>query len=952
MHYMLPQKNSEIVTIKAKIIAVKKDERKIFLDYEGRKMTLLLNSSFEHSFNFIEHIFESEETLIKIDGILISLINVKLNKDEVIFSDSIQSYIVIEPSWLMNVTELTQFDFYERSLFNKRFSTFKPNQYTLVGNIVHEVFEDIITGFSTNKKILFRQLNKKLQDSIKKNIVYFAMLDLNPAKIKEIIRDHLNALYLYVDRNKGFNSDKEFLSEHYIIDTDLGLKGKIDSVVMNEEKMIAVELKTGKSWKRHAKTGHAFQAQAYSLLLENKYKNKKVMPPLIIYSGDYKLFDLKSDSEIRLGMKVELNYKAKANVINLRNKLIASDIIYNQDYDHIRFSKCDKCFHLSSCECVNSIELKSNYILTPLLLDAYRNFSEKEKSFFKKNNKYITEESVAIKKDLSTYFNSDNDDRVNTGKCVEVEKIISQDYDSIVLQCSNQSELREKDMCLISDFSGPIKGQCSQAFISDIFEDSIKLRLNKPIKFIPKWIDAMRSDSIFDNNYPSLFNLINNSNLKVLKNILINKGVASDNRFIEFNEDKAIFKLNESQRNAIKLALGVQDYLLIQGPPGTGKTSTIAKIVQELHQKGKKVLLSCFTHRAIDELVKKIKDLDSEIDLYRIGTFGIDNDLVSLKDFDLDDSEGEIRSIRNKILKKPIYIGTSYAWLSGKYDKLIGEELYDVAIIDEASQMIMPNSIGVIRLANSFILVGDHYQQPPIINSSEALKLSQTLFQSLFENESLPETTKVMLDTQHRMHPVIGDFISKEFYGNMLKNNNILKFDRIYEDYETPSTISKICDPRDIITLVHTENYNASKSKSVEEDAEVVLDLVEFLISKNIEPKNIGIIAPYRAQVALIRRKIEGFISRIDKSFCSKEMVDTIDRFQGDERDVIIFSMCFSNSVKSSLLNDNRKVNVALSRAKKKLIVVGNWDLANKYKVFQSLFNYVGENKDSKLIRI
>ena len=191
-----------------------------------------------------------------------------------------------------------------------------------------------------------------------------------------------------------------------------------------------------------------------------------------------------------------------------------------------------------------------------------------------------------------------------------------------------------------------------------------------------------------------------------------------------------------------------------------------------------------------------------------------------------------------------------------------------------------------------------------------------------------------------------------DFHTNMLKNNNILKFDRIYEDYETPSTISKICDPRDIITLVHTENYNASKSKSVEEDAEVVLDLVEFLISKNIEPKNIGIIAPYRAQVALIRRKIEGFISRIDKSFCSKVMVDTIDRFQGDERDVIIFSMCFSNSIKSSLLNDNRKVNVALSRAKKKLIVVGNWDLANKYKVFQSLFNYVGENKDSKLIRI
>ena len=127
---------------------------------------------------------------------------------------------------------------------------------------------------------------------------------------------------------------------------------------------------------------------------------------------------------------------------------------------------------------------------------------------------------------------------------------------------------------------------------------------------------------------------------------------------------------------------------------------------------------------------------------------------------------------------------------------------------------------------------------------------------------------------------------------------------------------------------------------------------MEFLINKNINPKNIGIIAPYRSQVALIRRKIEGFIARIGGNFSSKEMVDTIDRFQGDERDVIIFSMCLSESIKSKLLNDSRKINVALSRSKKKLIVVGNWDLANKYAVFQSLFDYVTENKDSKLIRI
>tara|TARA_Y100001970_G_C14240981_1_gene864889 strand:+ start:1206 stop:4058 length:2853 start_codon:yes stop_codon:yes gene_type:complete len=947
------QKKSKIITIKAEILSIHEDERKVFIDYEGRKMILLLNKDFESTFNFIKDFFTSSDSVVKIDRLAVSLINVKIDKNEVIFNQSLHSYIILEPSWLVTVTALTQFDFYERSLFNKRFSEFKPNQHTLLGNIVHEVFEDIITDISIEKRALFKQLNKKLENSIKKNIVYFAMLDLNLSNIKETIKNHLNALYLYIKKNKGFNYGKEVLSEHYIIDTDLGLKGKIDSVIMNEEKIIAVELKTGKSWKRHAKTGHAFQAQAYSLLLENKYKNKKVMPPLIVYSGDYRLFDLKVNSEVRLGMKVDLDYKAKVNVINLRNKLIVSDIIYNQDYDHARFNECDKCFHLPRCECVNNVELKSNYTLKPLLLDLYRNFSVEEKSFFKDYNSYLTEESVAIKKDLSGYFDSRNDCRVNTGKCVEIESIISQEKNSILLKCNNQSELRERDMCLISDIEGPIKGQCAQVFISSIFEDSIKLNLHKPINFVPKWIDAMRSDSIFDNNYPSIFNILNNSNLKTLKNILINKGTASNNKLVEFDYSDAIFEFNHSQKSAIKLALGVQDFLLIQGPPGTGKTSTIAKIVQELHNKGKTVLLSCFTHRAIDELMKKIQDLDSNINLYKIGTFGIDNDLVSVKEFNLDTAGSEIKDIRNKILNRPIYIGTSYAWLSGKYDDLIGSDLYDVAIIDEASQMIMPNSVGVIRLAKSFILVGDHFQQPPIINSLEAEKLSQTLFQNLFNNEELPENTKVMLDIQHRMNPVIGDFISKTFYNNQLKNNESLKFNRLYQEPDKPSTISKICDPDDVITLVHTENHNhAVVGKSLEEDAEIILDLIEFLIKKGVKPRNIGVIAPYRAQVALIRRKIEKFISREDLEFYSKEMVDTIDRFQGNERDVIIFSMCLSDSIDSNLLKDKRKINVALSRAKKKLIVVGNWDLGNQNSIFNSLFEYVEDTNSCKIIRI
>ena len=102
----------------------------------------------------------------------------------------------------------------------------------------------------------------------------------------------IRGVLLYIKNNEGYYIDKEILTEHYILDNQLGLKGKIDSVIMNSENMIAIELKTGKSWGRKAKPGHAFQAQAYSLLLENKYKDKKIMPPIVLYSGDHQLYNI------------------------------------------------------------------------------------------------------------------------------------------------------------------------------------------------------------------------------------------------------------------------------------------------------------------------------------------------------------------------------------------------------------------------------------------------------------------------------------------------------------------------------------------------------------------------------------------------------------------------------------------------------------------------------------
>ena len=530
---MVSDINSKSNTITARVLSLSSEENSILVEYLDKEYSVHLNPLFLDSFNQIKTILNASETIIPKDRIIISLVNILIKDKEIEFSDLLGSYIVLEPNWLVNVTALTQFDFCERSLFNNRFSIQDQNEYMLAGNIIHEVFEHILMGISDSKANFFNKLNKQLKKSIDSKIFDFALLDLDVNKLESVIREHLNALYLYIKNNKGYYTDKEVLTEHYILDNALGLKGKIDGVIMNSNNMIAVELKTGKSWGRKAKPGHAFQAQAYSLLLENKYHNKKIVSPIIIYSGDHQFYDMKINSQVDLGMRVDFNYESKVHVVNLRNRLIAADFLFKLDYEKKNHKKCDRCFQLSMCKTLNHLEPISNLDNQPIYDNKTDAYSDKSKFFFKTFNQYLTEESSTIKKQIGDFFSKSNDERIQLGKCIQINSIISYNEQTLVLKCENYSELRERDRCLISDGEGPIKGECLEASILKISENSIELRVRKSIKFNPKWIDSINSEAIFERNYPSIVNLINNAKLQKLRNILIDDILPKSNDLVE-----------------------------------------------------------------------------------------------------------------------------------------------------------------------------------------------------------------------------------------------------------------------------------------------------------------------------------------------------------------------------------------------------------------------------------
>jgi DNA replication ATP-dependent helicase Dna2 len=188
--------------------------------------------------------------------------------------------------------------------------------------------------------------------------------------------------------------------------------------------------------------------------------------------------------------------------------------------------------------------------------------------------------------------------------------------------------------------------------------------------------------------------------------------------------------------------------------------------------------------------------------------------------------------------------------------------VFDVGIIDEASQVLLPHLIGVLRLVKKFILVGDHNQLPPVIKSKQAEELKKTLFEQLFERDYKEKNIKVILDIQYRMPEAISTFISNEFYKGQLTASPDTAGRKLKIAIDSDHPVFDIINPKMPLTLVNVGSTMSSLSpRTSPKEAEMVLKILTALFELDVKPDEIGIIAPFRAQVAEIRRKIENNLS-------------------------------------------------------------------------------------------
>jgi len=416
-------------------------------------------------------------------------------------------------------------------------------------------------------------------------------------------------------------------------------------------------------------------------------------------------------------------------------------------------------------------------------------------------------------------------------------------------------------------------------------------------------------------------------------------------------------KLNSSQIKAVQKALR-STFTLIQGPPGTGKTQTSATIVFNAVRKmnlESKVLVAAPSNIAVDNLAERL--VNAGLKVVRVAAktsnkvspsimpYVLENlvDKIPSKEFErlrelqekteLDDYEREdykrlTRLAEDYVLGEAEVICTTCVC---SFDRRLEKILFSFVLIDEATQAIEPQCLLPITTgAEQVVLVGDHKQLGPLVISNIAK--SHGLGVSMFERFIKMGNKPVMLNLQYRMHPSICSFPSRQFYENKLKNGigrdqRILRFDFNWPNKSHPVMFHHVNGTEEI-------GSTGSSYLNVQE-AEIVVKFIKEFVSLGMDPDEIGVVTPYLGQKAFLQVIIEN-------SQTPKVQVESVDGFQGREKGIIIFSTVRSNdgTIGIGFLSDRRRMNVALTRAKFGLIIVGNSSLLEGDNVWEDLIKH------------
>jgi len=918
---------------------------------------------------------------------------------------------VLEPDMLLNITDLNQAEYCARQYLLRRLSPSSASPATIRGNLIHHCFKELLkehdrgyfksSSADQEVKSPLAILQERLDQALEINNLDMALSSVSDETMRAEVAPHLESLarwyeterdtlwdmpgsYAETQNEQGEQvSGNKVRAETFLLAPEIGLRGRLDLFWQQAGRQRLLELKTGGATGDLPKRDHRWQVYGYHALLSVRRDSqmKKALATLL-YSGT-------PGSAQAIGIPATIREIQRVN--ERRNILVLSRLSETPPAPP-GVSRCSKCSMLNLCQNVSTllhwqqptIEEKEQLPAgqnSTILPNKPTTYSNDDRAFFVRYYSLLQQEGRAGEQQQAQLWQTSVEERIERGTAIRgltpvgVPRIERDGWEQC-FRCANTSELREGDEILLSD-GNPVTGEVVTGTIVQSSSEEITIWTRERITH-PVLLDRYDSDIV---------------HVRTLQNLLRWLKAHAHLRDLVAGRVRPRFQgvtvparrdFNAEQNQAVERALQMQDYLLIHGPPGTGKTSVIAEIVKRLCAQNQRVLLAAFTNQAVDNILKRL-DKEGFHEYIRLGhqrsvakeiRENLLKELADKRYRDQRENEDETYSdiVRDLLYSTPVIASTTATWSAEKYVPAtelnehgqaaeLGLE-FDVAIIDEAGQLTIPAILGALRFARRFILVGDEKQLPPLVLSKEAAEqgLNQSLFSHLKKEDDdyMQDATMaigacVALRTQYRMNKWIANFSSTVFYEKQLIAhssiaNKQLDFARKRGTYEQTSTaLEQAIEPVHPLVFLDVRDDEVSREAKISNgEARAIRTLVAQFLKRGVAPQDIGVIAPYRAQVANIRRHLltddpaSNWQGLPDDTLLS---VDTVDRFQGGERMIILMSFATNyepaeESQRRDFLTNPNRLNVALTRAQRKLIVLGSVAALEHLPYFERLITY------------
>lgn len=938
---------------------------------------------------------------------------------------AVPKLIIVEPDFMIDISSIAAcFQDYGHHPTLYTINRMKPRantQATLLGNFAGSALDDIINHAEY-------QVNDTIKNNFKEKALEFCTcIKFDPNKfIFDANTQYSNLRQVVAEVFKIYNKDKAILEPSFVCEK-LGIQGRVD--LMTTDCKLLVEQKSG----RNLNIENGRPNQFGSFQLEPHYVQ------LLLYYGILRYnFNLGNNTvDIRLlyskyppssGLVVVAFYQRLfKEAIKFRNELVAEELaIADNGFDSILDGLKPETLNVNNLDNMfyhNYIYPQIDAITSPL-----HGMSKLERAYYCTMMTFVYREQRVAKVGSQEGVNNCSADIWNmplaekkeTGNIYTGLKIIRKEkssdfngYDLITLTVPDQGEdflpnFRTGDMVYLYSYKereepDARKSILYKGVIKDMCTDKITIYLNDgqqnqnvidscmynidgkyPVAFA---IEHGGSDSSTSGAVRSLHDFITSENER--KTLLLAQREPRQDSSLQLSRS-----YNDNYDDILLKAKQAQDYFLLVGPPGTGKTSMAIRylVEEELHNVNSSILLTAYTNRAVDEICSMLND--AGYDFLRIGNeYSCDprfrNNLIGKV---IDDCY-KLDNIRSKIINSRIIVGTTSMLVSKPY--IFNIKRFSLAIVDEASQILEPNIIGILSAHYSdnangqnitrncigkFILVGDYKQLPavvqqgdkdsivadPLLNSIHVTDCRNSLFERLIRTEYSAGRKNFVgiLHKQGRMHPDIAEFPNKMFYYRERLEPVPCPHQidsELHYDMPAQDDMDKLLQRNRMIFIPSEFCKMPNISEKVNQaEALIVTDILKrihrFYGKKFDSIKTVGVIVPYRNQIAMIRKEIEklGIPELLDIS------IDTVERYQGSQRDVIIYSFTIQNYYQLDFLTGNcfvedghvidRKLNVAITRARKQMIITGNPQILSGKALFKSLIDFIKEKMEHSKI--